>query len=275
MNDVSLEVGTKLADSQQTSEEKAEERAAEDKVADEEPQGYQVCDIDTGKCYWVPANKSSDATTTTPTPAPEAAVAVQAVDDATPAEIAKVKTIKEDTKVENSEKPVEKKKEVVLAPPVEITTTAPTEDKEIESSMATTATNTTKNKKDEAETEAEQDGYDVCDPITGMCRWVPAKKAKVDPEQSTEASEIVEATKREEATKDVVPVVAIAVPSSPASGLDPRQVTEGTGSGARTPVSESGSPNGRSPSPSPGSLNPGPRLVGKLSRDRLAMFENS
>ncbi|KAG0283378.1 hypothetical protein BGZ96_012261 [Linnemannia gamsii] len=271
MNDVSLQVGTSLADSQQTSE-KVEDKAVEEKVADEEPQGYQVCDFETGTCYWVPANKSSVATATS-TPVPEAA------DSATPAEIAKVKTIKEDTKIESSEKPVkeeEKEKGVTLAPPVEITTTAPIEDKGIETSTTTTtATNTTKNKKDEAEKEAEQDGYEVCDPITGMCYWAPAKKAKVDPEQSTEASPIVEETKKEEVTKDVVPVVAIAVPSSPASKLDARQVTEETGSGTMTPVSESGSPNGRSPSPSPGSLNPGPRLVGKLSRDRLAMFENS
>ncbi|KAK3823994.1 MAG: hypothetical protein JOS17DRAFT_279569 [Linnemannia elongata] len=282
MNDVSLQEGTKPADSEQKSEEKGEVKKAEDeKPAVEDPQGYQVCDFETGMCYWVPANKSPD-TTTTSTPVPEPAVTASVPDVVTSAEVVKEEAVKEeaakeDAKVDKKEKLVKKdEEEVTLAPPVEITTTAPAEDKETEPS---TATNTTKNKKDEAEAGAEQDGYQVCDFATGMCYWVPAKKAKVDPEQSTAASYVAEETERDETTKVVEPIVAAAVPSSPASGLDPGRVVvvEEAGSGARTPVSGSGSgsPSGQSPSPSPGSLNPGPRLVGKLSRDRLAMFENS
>jgi hypothetical protein len=277
LNDFSLQEGTKPTDPQQKSDEKIEGEAVEEKIAGEQPQGYQVCDFETGLCHWVPANKSPD-TTATSTPVPEQAIANPTADVVAPADIAKVTPVKENTKVESNEKLVkeeEKEKEVTLAPPVEITTTAPAEDKDNEPSTTTMATNTTKNKKGEAETEAEQDGYQVCDFNTGVCYWVPAKKAKVDSEQPTEGSAIVDETKKEEATKDAAPVVAVAVPSSPASGLDPKQVAEETGSGARTPLSGSGSPNGQSSSSSPGSLNPGPRLVGKLSRDRLAMFENS
>ncbi|KAF9313378.1 hypothetical protein BGZ91_006296, partial [Linnemannia elongata] len=284
MNDVSLQEGTKPAGSEQKSEEKVEvKEAVEEKPADEDPQGYQVCDFETGMCYWVPAKKSPDSTSTptpTPTPAAEPAVTALAADVVTSAEVVNEEAVKVDAKEDKKEvlvKEDEKKEEVTLAPPVEITTTAPAEDKEIETSTTTTATSTTKNKKDVAETSAEQDGYQVCDFETGVCYWVPAKKAKVDPEQSTSAPEVAEETEKDETTKVTESVVEAAVPSSPASGLDPGRMTEEAGSGARTPVSGSGSgsPSGRSPSPSPGSLNPGPRLVGKLSRDRLAMFENS
>ncbi|KAG9063501.1 hypothetical protein KI688_004385 [Linnemannia hyalina] len=269
MDDISLQEDTKLAHSEQNPEEKAEvKEAAEGKPADEDPQGYEVCDFETGMCYWVPAKKSPNATTTS-TPAPEPAPT------AIGAEVAKEESVDEDAKVDEKEKLVkenEREEEETLAPPVEITTTAPAEDKEIEPSTATTATSTTKNKKDKAETGAEQDGYQVCDFATGMCYWVPAKKAKVDPEQST-ASEVTEETEKGETTKVAESVVVATVPSSPASGLDPGRAMEEASSGARTPVS--GSPTEQSPVPSPGSLNPGPRLVGKLSRDRLAMFENS
>ncbi|KAF9137688.1 hypothetical protein BGX30_009989 [Mortierella sp. GBA39] len=275
MDDVSLQEGTKPADSEQNSEEKVEvKEAAEEKPADEDPQGYEVCDFETGMCYWVPAKKSSNATTAS-TPAPEPAPTAIVADVVNSADVAKEEAVEGDAKVDKKEKLVkedEKGEEETLAPPVEITTAAPAEDKEIEPSTMTTATSTTKNKKDEAETDAEPDGYQVCDFATGMCYWVPAKKAKVDPEQST-ASEVTEETEKDETTKVAESVVAAAVPSSPASGLDPGQAAGEAGSGARTPVS--GSPTEQSPVPSPGSLNPGPRLVGKLSRDRLAMFENS
>ena len=279
MDDVSLQEGTKPADPEQKSKEKVEvKEAVGEKPADEVPQGYQVCDFETGMCYWVPAKKSPDAITTS-TPAPEPAVTALAADVVTSAEIVKEEAVEEDAKVDKKEKLVkeDEKEEMTLAPPVEITTTAPAEDKEIDTSTTTTTTNMTKNKKDEAEAGAEQDGYQVCDIATGMCYWVPPKKAKVDPEQSTAASEVAEETEKDETTKVAESMVAAAVPSSPASGLDPGRVMEEATSGARTPVSGSGSgsPSGRSPLPSPGSLNPGPRLVGKLSRDRLAMFENS
>ncbi|KAF8934414.1 hypothetical protein BGZ47_010380 [Haplosporangium gracile] len=278
MNDVSLQEAAK-PDSEQEPKEKVEGKAVEEKAAEEEPQGYQVCDFETGMCYWVPTKKSPNVTSTS-TPAPEPAVSAPATDVVTPADVVKEDAVREDAKEEKKDefaKEEVKEKGVTLAPPVEITTTAPVEDNGIETSTTITVTNTTKNNKDEAETDAEQEGYQVCDFATGMCYWVPAKKAKVDPDQSTGAPTVVKETKKEEATKNVVPVVAAAVPSPPTSGLDPGQVADEASSGARTPVSGSGSgsPNERSPSPSPGSLNPGPRLVGKLSRDRLAMFENS
>ncbi|KAK3815530.1 MAG: hypothetical protein J3R72DRAFT_53753 [Linnemannia gamsii] len=267
MNHVSLQEESKSA--AVDNENKSEEKPAE------EPQGYQVCDFETGMCYWVPAKKSPD-TTNASTPAPKPAAAIPSVNEKdVKSEDTKTEETKEDEEVKEKDKKVE---EVLLAPPVEITTTAPAEDDNKHGGETHTAT---KNKKDDTETEAEPEGYEVCDFNTGMCYWIPAKKAKMDPEEVQQQPAPIPMTLAVEKEEVTTKPAATSLSSAPASGLDPGMAKEkeskenrgeevGAGSGARTPVSGS-----ESPASSPGSLNPGPRLVGKLSRDRLAMFENS
>ncbi|KAF9125844.1 hypothetical protein BGW39_007106 [Mortierella sp. 14UC] len=285
-NHVSLQEESKSESATVDNESKSAEKAAE-----EEPHGYQVCDFETGICYWVPAEKSPGATNTS-TSAPEPAVVTPSVaapsvsekdfkpDGAVKEENTKEENTKEEAKKEEVIK--EDKKlaaEVTLVPSVEIMTAAPAEDNHA----------ATKCKKDDTEMEAEAEGYEVCDFNTGMCYWVPFKKAKMNSEEQqqstpTETPAAVEGKESKMGEQEAVtmdPVSSSSSSSLPTLGLDPGLANEekkreevgadaSAGSGARTPVSGSGSP-----APSPGSLNPGPRLVGKLSRDRLAMFENS
>ncbi|KAF9300747.1 hypothetical protein BGZ74_007545 [Mortierella antarctica] len=194
----------------------------------EEPEGYEMCDMETGKCYWVPAKK--------------------------------VKSDVEDiTKPEETSTSVEESK----------TSNPPSQE-------------VTKEDKPEEAKEEEPQGYQVCDMETGMCHWVPANKDKDPP--AVKVSEV-----------DVVSSVETLVPSvvaEPSKSFAPSELSimtnNSTFSTAET-VNESFSSsrsNTASPEPNhPGhhsgssspsqSLSPGPRLVGKLSRDRLAMFERS
>ncbi|KAF9924047.1 hypothetical protein FBU30_005921 [Linnemannia zychae] len=221
-----------------------ETKKTEEKSTGVEPQGYQVCDFETGMCYWVPNNKSPDVSTV-PTPAPEPAVAE--------------KDAKDEVQTHSEE---EKEKETYLIPPVEITMTSPAEDTE---GQTTTTEMTIDNKKDEAGTEQEPEGYQVCDLATGMCYWEPIKKPKTESEP-----EISAPTAEEKASAPVENKASSTEHeklSSPAG-----QSKDDTENGARTPVSDSG--RSLSPAPSPGSVNSGSRNIGKLSKERLAMFEN-
>ncbi|KAF9109121.1 hypothetical protein BGX27_007970 [Mortierella sp. AM989] len=153
--------------------------------------------------------------------------------------------------------------------------------------------------------EEEPQGYEMCDYETGMCYWVPAKKVsstptpetvdrqppvtqatetqetpmikKVDaPEEKVEAQEtpMIQVIATQETKVDVQKASVIQEGISPKATTTPAQ---------ETPAPRSLSPNSgqntsshdksSSGSSSPGLLNPAPRLVGKLSRERFAMFQ--
>lgn len=130
----------------------------------------------------------------------------------------------------------------------------------------------------------EPEGYQMCDMETGMCYWVPANKAQpatADQQEkrdeaplnsSTAADTLDTPVASEEPKEDPVTLETKAPTPTPAltSSLAPALVP---GASSRS----------RSPSPSP-RLSPfsttqdsetSPGRVGKLSRNRLAMFEKS
>ncbi|KAG0314299.1 hypothetical protein BGZ99_008220 [Dissophora globulifera] len=109
----------------------------------------------------------------------------------------------------------------------------------------------------------EPEGYQVCDMETGLCYWVPSSKARSSPSRSrtSTTSTIAAAAEQNEVGSESTPAPAIEIVSAEAPAAATPEVNH-----SRT---ESGS---ASPSRS---LTPVPRLVGKLSRDRFAMFEKT
>ncbi|KAI1316572.1 hypothetical protein EDD11_009837 [Mortierella claussenii] len=168
-------------------------------------------------------------------------------------------------------------------------------------------------KKDEsAAVAAEPEGYQVCDMESGMCYWVPAKKINTSSPSTASVSESKDtavesqsiadvaaaAAAEPEVKEHVVPEIQVgseettgsaeasspqltseemALPATTTSTTPPRAVSphldESNGSTTTTTRQEESESGSTSPAQS---LNPPvPRLVGKLSRDRLAMFEKS
>ncbi|KAG0026952.1 hypothetical protein BGZ81_005986 [Podila clonocystis] len=199
---------------------------------EEEPEGYEMCDMETGKCYWVPAKK-----------------------------------VKND--VEDKTKP-------------EKTPTVSEEESKMSNAPREEATK--EDTPEEPKGEEEPQEYQVCDMETGMCHWVPAIKDKDAPVVKVSEVDVVSSV------ETLVPPVVAEPPNclTPPEASTLIMTNNSTCSNAET-LNESFSSsrsNTASPEPShPGhhsgssspsqSLSPGPRLVGKLSRDRLAMFERS
>ncbi|KAG0314862.1 hypothetical protein BG000_005421 [Podila horticola] len=240
-----------LINDEEKKEDAPEIPKIEENKKDEEPEGYEMCDMETGKCYWVPAKK-----------------------------------VKSD--VEDNTKP----EETSTASEVESKTTNPPKDEA-----------TQEDKPIESKGEEEPQGYQVCDMETGMCHWVPANKgedASTSSETATQSSHENKEAKESpvvkvsevDAVSSVETVVSSAVAEPPKS-LAPSEAStlimtnNSTSSNAETlnDSFSSSRSNTASPEPQAGdhsgssspsqSLAPGPRLVGKLSRDRLAMFERS
>ncbi|KAF9203301.1 hypothetical protein BGZ49_006561 [Haplosporangium sp. Z 27] len=136
-------------------------------------------------------------------------------------------------------------------------------------------------KPEDKDEEEEPQGYQVCDMESGMCYWVPAKKNKTPPASGeTQMSKVPKATVEASETPDIHVDATPAQPTPAASETTTTEVhsTPATHESVRTsaPVQESHLDHERSSSgsSSPGQLlNAGPRLVGKLSRERFAMFE--
>lgn len=214
----------------------------EEKKKDEEPEGYEMCDMETGMCYWVPAKK----------------VKSDVEDNTKPEETS--------TTAEDAETP----------PPKD----ASQEDKAEEP------------KTEEPKAEEEPQGYQVCDMETGMCHWVPANKdAPTEAHENKEEEPVVNASEVE--VSSVETSIAEPAPksltcseastlimtnnstsSSNAETLNESFSYSRSNTASPEPGQQPGEHNSGSSSPSQ-SLAPGPRLVGKLSRDRLAMFERN
>ncbi|CAO3565136.1 unnamed protein product [Mortierella alpina] len=119
------------------------------------------------------------------------------------------------------------------------------------------------------EEEAEPEGYQMCDMETGMCYWVPSKKVKTTPPVSAaeEPKQDVE-EKISETTRSSAPTIQVASDEHATA----RSSTDVSHQDDASSVGQSSNSGASSPTQS---LTPGPRLVGKLSRERLAMFEKS
>ncbi|KAG0074895.1 hypothetical protein BGZ93_001268 [Podila epicladia] len=196
----------------------------------EEPEGYEMCDMDTGKCYWVSAKK-----------------------------------LKGD--FEDNIKPVE-------------TSISVEESKTLNPSSQEV---TKEDKSEEAKSEEEPQGYQVCDMETGICRWVPAN---IDTEAPVVKVSEVDGVS---SVETLVPLVVAEPPKSLAPSEISTIITNNSTFSIAETLNESFSSsrsNTASPEPSHSghhsgssspsqSLTPGPRLIGKLCRDRLAMFERS
>jgi len=119
------------------------------------------------------------------------------------------------------------------------------------------------------EEEAEPEGYQMCDMETGMCYWVPSKKVKTTPPVSAaeEPKKDVE-EKVSETTQPSAPAIQVASDEHATA----RSSTDASHQDDASSVGQSSNSGASSPTQS---LTPGPRLVGKLSRERLAMFEKS
>ncbi|KAF9346068.1 hypothetical protein BGX26_002447 [Mortierella sp. AD094] len=128
--------------------------------------------------------------------------------------------------------------------------------------------------------EEEPQGYQVCDMESGLCYWVPAPKSGV-----SLVADVPEATVKVAETPvihvDPTPEAKEQPQTTPAVKEEDVKVTAPT---QETPASRPLSPGPEQMAPShdmssSGSTSPGqllnttPRLVGKLSRERLAMFE--
>ncbi|KAF9282777.1 hypothetical protein BGZ68_005763 [Mortierella alpina] len=121
-----------------------------------------------------------------------------------------------------------------------------------------------------AEEEAEPEGYQMCDMETGMCYWVPSKKVKTTPPVSTVEEPMKEVEEKvSEATRPSAPTIQV---SSVEQTTAPSSTDASHQDDASSCAGESVNSGASSPTHS---LGPGPRLVGKLSRERLAMFEKS
>ncbi|KAG9325812.1 hypothetical protein KVV02_005736 [Mortierella alpina] len=120
-----------------------------------------------------------------------------------------------------------------------------------------------------AEEEAEPEGYQMCDMETGMCYWVPSKKVKTTPP----------VTATVEPKKDVEEKVSeVMQPSAPTiqiASVEHALAPSSTDASHQDDTSSAGQSSSSGASSPTQSLAPGPRLVGKLSRERLAMFEKS
>jgi len=123
---------------------------------------------------------------------------------------------------------------------------------------------------DQQEEKTEPEGYQVCDMETGMCYWVPAKKAQSadqdgkDEGGTTSAGDTLHVPVALEEQETKAP--ALAPPSTSSPSLSP------------SPSPKLG-PYSTALNTSTGNLSSGqpavPARVGKLSRERLAMFEKS
>jgi len=129
-------------------------------------------------------------------------------------------------------------------------------------------------KEEEPKEEEEPSGYQVCDMESGLCYWVPNKTVKSTPSPPPVAPVVTPAV----VIESVAPVeeeIKLATTTS----IEVTADTQGDSTGLNhnstlsTPSQGNGSSSGAS-SPTL-SLTPGPRLVGKLSRERFAMFEKS
>ncbi|ORZ27837.1 hypothetical protein BCR41DRAFT_346080 [Lobosporangium transversale] len=154
----------------------------------------------------------------------------------------------------------------------------------------------------------EPEGYQVCDMETGLCYWVPANKVKFEPDNATQ-----EKAKQEDVSKEGIydtrpsetseqlqpqtqlePVPAIGIADVPAivtasttefdpepQELDSHQYDQPHVKMTSKHSVDDDNTNSTDIEPSSSasasvrSLNPGPRLVGKLSPERLAMFEKN
>ncbi|KAG0204229.1 hypothetical protein BGX28_003757 [Mortierella sp. GBA30] len=124
--------------------------------------------------------------------------------------------------------------------------------------------------------EPEPEGYQMCDMETGMCYWVPFKKATTATPSSSEMKTEEtkdnvedESTKVTEPEEQQSPIIQVASTDYDAANSPSSVTVEEDNASSAGLSSSSGS---SSPTRS---LTPGPRLVGKLSRERLAMFEKS
>ncbi|GJJ71746.1 hypothetical protein EMPS_04103 [Entomortierella parvispora] len=124
-------------------------------------------------------------------------------------------------------------------------------------------------------------GYQVCDMESGLCYWVPAaKKVKSTPspppaEPVVTPAVVVESVAPAEEETKPVSTASTAPSSSNETAADTHE--NSTGLSHHSTLSSPSQGNGstsRSSSPTR-SLTPGPRLVGKLSRERFAMFEKT
>ncbi|KAG0040574.1 hypothetical protein BGZ82_001483 [Podila clonocystis] len=98
----------------------------------------------------------------------------------------------------------------------------------------------------EAEEEEEEEGYQMCSMETGMCYWVPAKKFKANPSPFSSSRTPPSRT-----------------PPSPAKDLPPSVVDLGEQETNKSLTSGESS-----------AIDTSHKLVGKLSKDRLALFES-
>ncbi|KAG0014170.1 hypothetical protein BGZ81_000616 [Podila clonocystis] len=98
----------------------------------------------------------------------------------------------------------------------------------------------------EAEEEEEEEGYQVCSMETGMCYWVPAKKFKANPSPLS-SSRTPPSRTPPSSTKDLPPGVV---------DLGEQETNKSLISGESSVIDTSH------------------KLVGKLSKDRLALFES-
>ncbi|KAG0005124.1 hypothetical protein BGZ80_010806 [Entomortierella chlamydospora] len=161
--------------------------------------------------------------------------------------------------------------------------------KEPSDAKETQGTGTSAPLSDSVESEAvkeEPQGYQVCDMESGMCYWVPANSTKPAPTSGeTLVADVPEATVKtaEAPVIHVDSTLEVTEQSQTTLAVKEEDVK------VTVPTRETPAPRPLSPGPeqmipshdrsSSGSTSPGqllnatPRLVGKLSRERLAMFE--
>ncbi|KAG0017005.1 hypothetical protein BGZ82_000882, partial [Podila clonocystis] len=196
----------------------------EQEKTDEEPEGYEMCDMETGKCYWVPAKKAK-------------------------------------SDVEDNAKPEK---------------TSAVSEEESKTSNPPGDEATKEDKPEEPKGGEEPQGFQVCDMETGMCHWVPANKDKDAPVVKVSGVDGVSSF------ETLVPPVVAESPKSlaPSEASTLIMTNNSTSSNAETLNESFSSSRSNTASPEPNhpghhsgssspsqSLAPGPRLVGKLTRD--------
>ncbi|KAF9428015.1 hypothetical protein BGZ94_003619 [Podila epigama] len=282
------EQGQPVSASQQVGEDKQGGHAEKDtevetekqdvtdaKEENEAPRGYEVCDMETGMCYWVPADK-----------------------------------IKTEEKAQDADTPADMDGKSPTTDERQTNVNAESMNSEAVKTMNTTSTDTVALVGRHNESEQAKAGQPTTveikiageEAVAGSTEKVsnPANKSSLLPETGSviaqekktvdegfkpmpsidahapsstvvSSAEVVAMAKADAdsnmSSSSIAPAVSAPSPSYPSprhdSGNGQSQATQGA------PQTDSGS---SSPSRS---LTPGPRLVGKLSRDRLAMFERS
>ncbi|KAF9426228.1 hypothetical protein BGZ76_002851 [Entomortierella beljakovae] len=242
---ISLEVptdSTAVLESKELEPKQEVSKPAEENVVEGEPSGYQICDMESGLCYWVPASKPASK-----------------IDTSEPAESSEPQSTSNTNGMSEVASQEEEKKEIVPEPVAKVQINIEPET-EPEPKIIV-----------ESDSSSQDGCYQVCDINSGLCHWVPGSKdpskSVSTPVESTE-SNVTDKTP-EPAVEKVQTVPAILeAPTTPSREpitsrpLSPKP--ESLSSSHERTVSESSSP---------GRLNTAPRLVGKLSADRFAMFE--